>query len=252
MPTFTNNDLSIAFLDEGPHNAPPVLLIHGFASNRFVNWVGPGWVDALTSKGFRAIALDNRGHGESDKPREPEAYSPQAMATDAIALLDHLGIDKAHLFGYSMGARISAFAALDHPERVDRLVLGGLGLGMVEGVGDWDPIAHALLTPTPDEITDTRARMFRAFADKTESDHQALAACIQASRTLLEPHQAAAIKAPTLIGVGTKDDIAGAPQPLAEMIPRAVALDIPDRDHMLAVGDRRFKDAVLDFVARPE
>lgn len=90
--------------------------------------------------------------------------------------------------------------------------------------------------------------MFRAFADQTKSDRQALAACISTSRDLLTAEDMARIDVPTLIGVGTKDDIAGSPQELAELMPNARALDIPGRDHMLAVGDRVFKKAVLEFL----
>ncbi|MEO0920529.1 MAG: alpha/beta hydrolase, partial [Pseudomonadota bacterium] len=132
-----------------------------------------------------------------------------------------------------------------HPKLVDKLVFGGLGIGMVEGVGDWDPIADALLAPSLDDVTHARGRMFRAFADQTGSDRIALAACISASRTLLTPDQMSEITAKTLIAVGTKDDIAGAPGPLAHMMPNAKAIDIEGRDHMLAVGDKQFKAAVL-------
>jgi non-heme chloroperoxidase len=91
--------------------------------------------------------------------------------------------------------------------------------------------------------------MFRAFAEQTKSDRQALAACIRGSRDLVERSDMAKIEAPTLVAVGTKDDIAGSPQELAALMPDARALDIPGRDHMLAVGDKVFKAAVLDFYA---
>ncbi|MEO1745062.1 MAG: alpha/beta hydrolase [Pseudomonadota bacterium] len=245
MVEFVRDGVRIAYLDEGPHAGDVVLCIHGFASNRQVNWVGPGWVQTLTRAGYRVIALDNRGHGDSDKPHDTAAYTPEVMADDAAGLLDHLDILKAHVMGYSMGARISAFLVLRHPQRVKSLVFGGLGIGMVEGVGDWDPIADALLAPSLADVSHERGRMFRAFADQTGSDRLALAACIQSSRTLLTPEQMASIAVPTLIGVGTKDDIAGAPAPLADMMPHGQALDIPNRDHMLAVGDKVFKQAVL-------
>jgi len=195
------------------------------------------------------IGNDNRGLGASDKPHDPALYTPPLMAGDAAALLDHLAIPEAHVFGYSMGARITAFMALAHPHRVRSVVFGGLGIGMVEGVGDWDPIADALLAPSLDAVTHERGRMFRAFADQTKSDRQALAACIMTSRDLLTVEEMGRIDMPALIGVGTKDDIAGAPQPLAALRPDARALDIPGRAHMLAVGDKLFNRAVLDFYA---
>jgi pimeloyl-ACP methyl ester carboxylesterase len=245
--TFSHQGLKLAYFDEGDPSGAPVLLIHGFASTANVNWVYPGWLKTLGEAGYRVIALDNRGHGESDKPRDVAAYHPSVMAGDAMALLDHLGIADAHLMGYSMGARISTFATLAHPDRVRSLVLGGLGIGMTDGVGDWDPIADALLAPSIDEVSHARGRMFRAFADQTKSDRAALAACIRGSRDLVAREDIGKIKTPTLIAVGTKDDIAGSPQELAALMPDAQALDIPNRDHMLAVGDKVFKAAVLEF-----
>ncbi len=246
---FHHDGLKLTFFDEGDPAGEPVLLIHGFASSAFVNWVHPGWLKTLGDAGYRVIAIDNRGHGRSDKPHDPELYHPPLMAEDAMALLDHLGIPDAHVMGYSMGARISAFVGLLHPHRVRSLTFGGLGIGMVDGVGDWDPIADALRAPSLDDVTHERGRMFRAFAEQTKSDRMALAACIETSRTLLSAEQMARLDMPTLIAVGTKDDIAGSPQALAALMPHAIAVDIPNRDHMLAVGDKVFKQAVLEFYA---
>lgn len=245
--TFEHDGMEFAYFDEGERTGPPTLLIHGFASSALVNWVQPGWLQTLSEAGRRVVAIDNRGHGGSAKPHDPAAYHPSLMAGDAAALLDHLGIERADVMGYSMGARISAFLALEHGERVRSLVWGGLGIGLVHGVGDWDPIAHALLAPSLDDVVHERGRMFRAFADKTKSDRHALAACISSNRVLVSEGQAARIPQPTLIAVGTKDDIAGSPHDLADLLPDARAIDIPNRDHMLAVGDRVFKAAVRDF-----
>ncbi len=249
MHHFSHDGLSLSYVDEGPAGAPSVLMIHGFASNKSVNWINPGWVQTLTDAGYRAIALDNRGHGESDKPHDTAAYTPEKMADDAAALLSHLELEEAHVMGYSMGARISAFLALRNPDRVRSLIFGGLGLGMVEGVGDWDPIADALLADSLADVTHEQGRAFRYFADQTKSDRLALAACIQSSRTLLTPEQLDELKAPSLVAVGTKDDIAGSPDGLADLLPNASAFHIDRRDHMLAVGDASFKRRALAFLA---
>ena len=245
--TFTHDGLELSYFDVGDKAGPATLLIHGFASSALVNWVHPGWLQTLSQAGRRAIAIDNRGHGTSSKPHEPAAYHPSLMAADAAALLDHLGIARADVMGYSMGARISTFMALGHSERVRSLVLGGLGIGLVDGVGDWDPIAEALLAPDLDDVTHERGRMFRAFADKTKSDRRALAACIASNRALVSEADLARIGQPVLVCVGTKDDIAGSAQDLAALFPDGRAVDIPNRDHMLSVGDRVFKSAVLVF-----
>lgn len=246
MHHFIHDNMRIAFIDEG--EGDPILLIHGFASSSLVNWVQPGWVKTLTDAGYRVIAIDNRGHGQSTKSHDPADYQPALMAGDAAALLGHLGIEKAHVMGYSMGARITAFLLRDHPESVGSAVFGGLGIGLVEGVGDWSPIADALVAEDPDMIPDARGRMFRSFADKTKSDRMALAACIRAARQELTEDELAHIEQPVLVAVGTKDDIGGNPHRLAVLLPRGQSLDIPDRDHMLAVGDRVFKAAVLEFL----
>src|SRR5690606_23556453 len=119
---------------------------------------------------------------------------------------------------------------------------------MIDGVGDWDPIADALLAPDPAAIDHPRGRMFRSFADQTKSDREALAACIATSRELIGEADIARIACPTLVGVGTRDDIAGSPHRLATLIPGGEAFDIEGRDHMLAVGDRTWKARVLEFL----
>jgi pimeloyl-ACP methyl ester carboxylesterase len=248
MPRFAHEDVEIAFLDEG--EGEPIVLIHGFASNKEVNWVAPGWVTTLRRVGRRVVALDNRGHGQSTKLYEPAAYHSAIMAQDVRALLDHLALPRADVMGYSMGARIAAFLALAYPQRVRAVVLGGLGIHLVEGVGLPETIALALEAPTRAEVTDPTGFMFRSFAEQTKSDLRALAACMRGSRQTLSAAEVGRITAPLLVAVGGKDRIAGSPQALAALIPGARALEIPGRDHMLAVGDRAFKQGVLEFLAQ--
>jgi pimeloyl-ACP methyl ester carboxylesterase len=250
MPTFRHGAIDIAFLDEG--EGEPIVLVHGFASTKEANWVSPGWTATLTGADRRVIALDDRGHGKSTKLYDPADYHMLLMAEDVRALLDQLRIARADVMGYSMGARISAFLALKHPDRVRSLILGGLGIKLVEGAGLPDSIADALEAPSLADVSDPTGRMFRAFADQTQSDRRALAACIRGSRQALSREEIAQIAAPTLVAVGGKDPMAGAPQPLASLFPHGQALEIPNRDHMLAVGDKVFKAGVIDFLnARP-
>ena len=150
--TFHSGPVEIAYLDEGAGD--PIVLVHGFASNKETNWVHPGWVTTLTRAGYRVVAPDNRGHGASSKPHDPADYHTELMAADVVALLDHLGIATADLMGYSMGARIAAFCAVLHPRRVRSVVLGGLGIHLVEGVGLPESIAYALEADSLDDVND--------------------------------------------------------------------------------------------------
>jgi pimeloyl-ACP methyl ester carboxylesterase len=248
MKSFSNNGVEIAYLDEG--EGAPIVLVHGFASTKEVNWVNPGWVSTLTRAGHRVIALDNRGHGVSAKLYEPAAYHSAVMADDVRALLDHLDTERADVMGYSMGARISAVLALAHPDRVRSVILGGLGSRLVDGVGLPESIAEALEAPSLADVHDVQGRTFRAFADQTKSDRRALAACIRGSRQTVSREDCTKLTMPVLVAVGTKDDVAGSAQELAALLPDGRALDIPGRDHMLAVGDRVYKQGVLDFLAQ--
>ena len=246
MPAFENEGLNLVYHDEG--TGPPVVLVHGFASNAATNWIGTGWVADLVRGGYRCLVPDLRGHGESDKPHASEAYEPRRMAADVIALLDQADVPSAAWIGYSMGARIGAFAALERPERISALVLGGLGEGLVTGLDDGEGIAEAMLADSIDDVATDRGRMFRAFADKTGADRAALAACIETSRERMSADDVASIEVPTLVAVGTEDDLAGPPEALAALLPNGRAFAIPRRDHMLAVGDRQHKRAVLEFL----
>lgn len=247
MQYFTSDGLDIAYIDEG--EGDPILLIHGFSSSAKINWVDPGWVSALKNDGRRVVAIDNRGHGQSAKPYDPGFYEAPMMAEDAVRLLDHLKIARADIMGYSMGARITAFMALRHGAKVRSAIFGGLGIGMVKGVGDPEPIALALEAARADDIEHPGGRAFRLFAEFSGGDLKALAACMRAARKKIPAEDLAKLTIPVLVAVGTKDDIAGSANELAAIIPGAQVLDIPNRDHMRAVGDRVYRDGVLAFLA---
>jgi pimeloyl-ACP methyl ester carboxylesterase len=247
MPSFHNGAVEIAYLDEG--EGDPILLVHGFASSKNVNWVYPTWVSELKKNGRRVIAFDNRGHGDSGKLYDAAEYEIGIMAADIVALMDHLRIERADVMGYSLGSRMTAVMALREPQRLRSAILGGIGIGLIEGGGPGENVAEALEAPSLDDVTDPVGRTFRAFADQTRSDRRALAACLRGSRRLMTRQEAGAIKVPALIAVGTSDEIAGSAQALGKIIPAAEVLDIPNRDHMRAVGDKVYKTGVLDFLS---
>jgi pimeloyl-ACP methyl ester carboxylesterase len=253
MDTFNSGGVKLAFADFAPVETDrnePIILVHGFASNHAVNWVNTSWVKTLTRDGRRVVTLDNRGHGQSERLHDPAAYHANIMAEDVRNLMDHLGIACADVMGYSMGARITAHLALAHPSRLRSALLGGLGIKLIDGVGLPPGIADAMEVASVADLADPTQRMFRAFAEATGSDLKAMAACIRGSRQTLTAAEVRTIAMPVLVSVGTNDHIAGMAAPLAALLPQGEVLDIPGRDHNLAVGDRTHKDGVLAFLQR--
>ena len=248
MPSFHNGEVEIAYLDEG--EGDPIVLVHGFASTKNVNWVYPTWVSELKKNGRRVIAFDNRGHGDSGKLYDAAAYDVATMAGDVIVLMDHLDIERADIMGYSLGSRMTAVLARQQPQRLRSAIFGGIGIGLIEGGGPGENVAAALEAASLEDVTDPVGRTFRAFADQTRSDRLALAACLRGSRRLMTRDEAAGIAVPVLIAVGTTDEIAGSADALGKVIPDAEVLHIPNRDHMRAVGDKVYKAGVLDFLSR--
>jgi pimeloyl-ACP methyl ester carboxylesterase len=227
---------------------PPVLLIHGFASNAKVNWVDTGWVKALDAAGYMAITFDNRGHGRSGKLYESRFYGGELMAEDARRLLEHLGLPRAAVIGYSMGARIAAVLTMQHPSFVSAAVFGGLAANMIAGLERTEEIATLLEADRPQQAVDPEIGAYRNFAEQTGSDLKALAACIRASRAVISLRALGAINVPVLIVAGSQDKTAGPVQPLVDAIPGARGLVLPGRDHMKAVGDRMFKEETVRFL----
>jgi pimeloyl-ACP methyl ester carboxylesterase len=150
--------------------------------------------------------------------------------------------------GYSMGARIGAWLALEHASSVRSLIIGGMGLALVEGIGGEEAIAEALEAPDIGLVKDQAGWAYRKFAEATGSDLLALAACMRVQRETLPAPRLAALRLPVLVAVGERDTIAGSPDGLARLIPGAELCVISRRDHMLATGDRQFKECVLGFL----
>jgi pimeloyl-ACP methyl ester carboxylesterase len=244
---FESDGVRLHYDLHGPDAGPPVVLVHGFASDYQLNWVGTRWQETLTNAGYRVVGLDCRGHGASDKPHDPAAYELPVMAADVRRLLDELQIADARYVGYSMGARIGLQSVMDFPERILKAVLGGLGMsGAVE---EAESIARALRGGVADSPS---ALSFQRFASaRPVNDLEALAACIEgmARGPRLDPSRLAAIRTPILLAVGDRDVIAHDASRLATQIPTARFVSIPGRDHMGAVPARQFKDAALEFLA---
>jgi pimeloyl-ACP methyl ester carboxylesterase len=240
----------LAWIERG--QGPPVLLIHGFASTLRRNWQETGWIDALARASFRAIAYDQRGHGDSDKRYDPADYAPDRLAADALAVLDAAGIERAVLMGYSMGARIALEVALTAPATVRGLVLSGMGTAFRDFGGpehDREIVVRALEADDPSSFPPS-ARAYRLFAEQSHADRGALVACWRREIRTLDSAELARVSAPTLLVVGERDTVAGDPAPLARSIKQASVIRLAGKDHMNAVGATAHRKAVIAFLAR--
>ncbi len=250
MPTVESHGLSINYKDTGPgSNAAPIVLVHGFSSGIEGNWRAAGWFDALTSAGRRVIALDCRGHGASDKPYDPEAYSDGRMADDVIAVMDACGVERADLMGYSMGGGIALDLALTCPQRFRRVILGGAGM---RAPGSAAARQRARLDrATPDNPGGFDADALARYRQRG-NDLRALSAVRKRRRP---DHDEAAIKQihlPLLLVVGDRDGALAAARRLESLVAQAELEILPGEDHLSAVTAPEYKEAVLAFLGRCE
>lgn len=228
----------------------PILLIHGFASDRVQNWRAPGWYETLAGAGYRVVAMDCRGHGESDKLYDPAAYAHDIMARDAVAVMDAAGLEAPAVMGYSMGGYLGMHLVTGHGARVANLVIGGVGETYFSTAQfARDEIVAALEAPHTDDVVDPVGRQFRLFAQQGGKDMKALAACMRADRKPFGKASLSQARQPVLVVCGEKDVLTGAPGPLAAAFPNGRAVTVPKRDHMTTVGDKLYKQAVLEFLA---
>jgi pimeloyl-ACP methyl ester carboxylesterase len=256
MPEFVTapDGVALAFERHGAEKGteyPAIVLVHGFGSSRLQNWKSTGWYGGLTECGFSIVAMDCRGHGDSDKPHDPHAYGHDRMADDVALVMDGCGLSSALVLGYSMGGFIGLRLLAAHPGRVIKLAIGGVGetylQDRITSPEMRATLADSLLTADKDAITDPRARMFRAFADQPGKDRLALAACMRAMSPHLSLETLSRLRKPVLVVNGSEDETAGSPAPLAAAFADGCAVTIPGRDHMSAVGDKHTRQAVIAF-----
>jgi len=225
----------------------PIVLVHGFASDRKQNWQNVGWYETLTGAGFRVIAMDCRGHGASDKPHDDSAYGDK-MVSDIVRVMDAAKLTRADVMGYSMGGILTVSLLMTHGDRVSRAVVAGVGATYFAPHSHRKGIAAALRASDPSTITDATQKAFRAFASQGGKDLLALAACMSADRTMYTAEQLRTCATPVLVVAGENDVQSGAPEPLAQAFADGRAVVVPRRDHMTAVGDKVYKQAVLEFL----
>jgi pimeloyl-ACP methyl ester carboxylesterase len=250
MPTVRSNGLWLHFEQDGDPSWPTVLLVHGFSSSAEDNWVATGWTKRLREAKRRTVRVDCRGHGRSEKPHDPAAYSLDLFAADLDEILRYANARTVDLFGYSMGARISLHFLERRPSRLRSVILGGVGANVLAGLPENDAIIAALEAPDPSKVTSPVGRAFREFAVSRGNDLAALAAVRRGPRPKGPDREALAkLQVPALVWAGTKDELAGDVAGLAALIPGARVARIPDADHLSAISAPASFDAVLGFLA---
>jgi pimeloyl-ACP methyl ester carboxylesterase len=256
---FESNGVRIHYTEQG--EGEPVLLIHGFAANIDMNWRGPRFLDTLAEH-YRVIAIDNRGHGLSEKLYDPEEYGVQ-FVDDAVALLDHLGIERAHVVGYSMGGFITTKLITMRPERVVTASPCGAG---------WEPPEDAdeksgVLTELADSLEagtgivpliemldpDGEPSPFRTwlinFTVTRVNDENALAAVARSLPDLqVTEDELRAVDLPVFQAVGEKDPLRGGVEKMAAVVPNHQLLIVPGADHVTTIPDPAFARGVLEFL----
>jgi pimeloyl-ACP methyl ester carboxylesterase len=245
MPEFESEGLRLHYELVGPDDGVPTVLLHGFASDYELNWVGSRWQETLVNAGRLVVGLDQRGHGRSAKPHDPALYKQDTLAADAFRLLDHLGIREADFVGYSMGAYVGLRGAVLEPGRFGRLVLGGLGT--LGGFREAEAIARIMRGDSA--VRNAIAESFYRFAAARDiNDLEALAACILGEPATFSKDALAQVNNPILIVVGERDQLVIGAREFAQDLPNARYLELAGRDHMNAVPAKQFKEAALAFL----
>ena len=222
---------------------PPVLLVHGFASSFERNWREPGWVDLLSDAGREVIGIDLLGHGSADKPHDPAAYAD--LENDVADALPEDPSAKVDAIGFSMGAILLLKVAAAHPDRFERIIVGGIGNNVFGGGGS-EAIAQAVEGGVTGESS-AIARVFAQFAAGSDNDPKALAACMRRESKPLTPDDLARITCPVLVVVGDKDFV-WPPDPLMNALPNAKLVTLSGVDHFATPREFKFIDAALDFL----
>lgn len=208
----------------------PVILIHGYSGDADYRWFASGVAQEL-ARNHRVIALDCRGHGQSDKPHDPKAYGPR-MAEDVIALMDHLRLERAHVHGYSMGGGIVTELLDRHPDRIVTASYGG------SGVPEVDPEWIAKLPPDRDEKAPGEERALRPQNENPGYDEAALRALREYPWKPDERDRIdlARVKAPVLAINGAFDKPNQKTTRMKRELETFWSYVLPDRGHLTTVG----------------
>jgi pimeloyl-ACP methyl ester carboxylesterase len=224
----------------------PVVLIHGYFSDAWTNWIRYGHAAAIAERGFRVIMPDLRAHGSSDRPHDEAAYPPDALTRDGHALIGHLGLTDYDLGGYSLGARtVSRMIATGSAPR--RVIYAGMGL---DGLTDTHRrVGHFrnILSNLDGHMRGSPEWLAAAFLKTTGGDPVALAGILN---TFVDTAIAdiRSVTQPVLVVAGVDDDDNGSAPGLAAELPHGRYVEVPG-GHMSSVVKPELGQAIADFLA---
>ena len=249
MPRFRTDDVGLHYRVRG--RGDTVVLLHGFTSSLVGTWERPGWLDELARAGFRALALDLRSHGRSDRVYEPGECTTATLAADVVALLDHAGVESADVFGFSLGGGLALQLAMDAPARVRRLVVGGVGDAAINARHDpaeIAEIARAFEASTVEDVASPLGRRLRKNAELAGNDLRALLPFL---RTGGWPGGLGALRpvaAPLLLVVAGEDQYMAGVDALLRWLSHAEVVGAPGRDHHTVLSDPTVRERVVAFL----
>lgn len=244
MPYLESTGIRINYLEQG--TGEPVVLLHGLASHAQHNWRETSWLDYL-SRSYRVLAPDCRGHGQSSRFYESEAYSLDKLEADVIALLDHLQLEQTCVMGYSMGGWLALGLAVHYPQRVRAMVAGGVGLRMVRPDNPERVQAVVESLRRGEGEAGATGRALRQMCARTGNSVDAIAACLQRPRDGVDEAALRTLRVPVLFAVGSEDPLSRGIEAMRDLVPEARLLTLDGRHHMNAITAPGFKEAVAEF-----
>ena len=225
----------------------PVVLIHGFFSTGYVNWIRYGTAQTLADAGFRVIMPDLRAHGGSEHSHDPRAYPRDVLADDALALIDQLGLTDYDLGGYSLGARTTV-RMLVRGAQPGRAVVCGMGLAGITEVDKRNEFYRGVFDGLGRHERGSAEWRSEAFLRTNHGDPIALRLVLETS-VGATVDELAAITTPTLVVMGEDDHGLGSGAELADAMPLARYVEVPG-NHMSAVTDPTLAAVIRDFLVR--
>ena len=220
----------------------PVVLVHGWGGSFDSTWRSSGFEALLEDAGKTVIGVDLLGHGRSPKPHDPAAYDDLSLG-----VLERMPDEPCDAVGFSLGAMTLLRIMIDHPNRLRRVVLAGIGRNVLEAP---DPAQTARIVEAIEgrgDPTDVTAGLFAQYAHQPGNDPTALAAVMKRERARPTDLELSGIEHETLIVIGDRD-FAGPGEPLAERIRNAELLTLRGVDHFATTENFGFFDAALEFL----